>query len=276
MNARNNKAATEAGRATARSLPAPSKDATPTPAPVGGLTNLTPDLERWRRRPRPVVSINMAMTADGKIATVNHAISSFGSARDEQRLYELRAQADCVICGARTADRNNIDLGPGAAKYRRQRLAKGLDEYNLRVIVSGSGTLDPAAAVLRERFSPLIILVSAKASKQRIQGLLRTRCQVVVCGRAEVDLQAAVGWLRTTWRVRTLLCEGGGALNDAMFRAGLVDKLHLTVCPFLFGGRSAPTIADGRGVDSLDEAFQLRLTRRKQVGDEIFLSFRRA
>ena len=50
----------------------------------------------------PFVFINMAVTADGKIATANRAVHSFGSARDLEHLYELRATADAILCGART------------------------------------------------------------------------------------------------------------------------------------------------------------------------------
>ena len=42
----------------------------------------------------------MAMTADGKIATANRAVSSFGSARDHEHLLKLRATADAVIPGS--------------------------------------------------------------------------------------------------------------------------------------------------------------------------------
>ena len=55
--------------------------------------------------PRPFVLMNMAMTADGKIATANRVVSSFGSRRDQEHLYELRATADAVMAGARTAGR---------------------------------------------------------------------------------------------------------------------------------------------------------------------------
>jgi hypothetical protein len=41
----------------------------------------------------PFVFVNMAMAADGKIATANRAVHSFGSARDLNHLYELRATA---------------------------------------------------------------------------------------------------------------------------------------------------------------------------------------
>ena len=37
----------------------------------------------------PFVLVNMAITADGKIATANRAISSFGSAHDHDHLLEL-------------------------------------------------------------------------------------------------------------------------------------------------------------------------------------------
>jgi riboflavin biosynthesis pyrimidine reductase len=82
--------------------------------------------------------------------------------------------------------------------------------------------------------------------------------------------------LRAEWNVRRLLCEGGGELNDALFRAGLVDELHLTLCPMIFGGRSAPTIADGPGCARLADAFAMRLQSSRRVGEELFLVYVRA
>ena len=60
---------------------------------------------------RPFVLINMAMTADGRIATANRAVSSFGSERDHEHLLELRATADAVMCGARTVESSVVTLG---------------------------------------------------------------------------------------------------------------------------------------------------------------------
>ncbi len=95
----------------------------------------------------PFVFVNLAMTADGKIATANRAISTFGSKRDHDHLLKLRATADAVMAGATTVNAAPVNLGPGAAKYRRQRLKRGLSEYNLRVIVSGSGSINPDAEI---------------------------------------------------------------------------------------------------------------------------------
>jgi riboflavin biosynthesis pyrimidine reductase len=59
-----------------------------------------------------------------------------------------------------------------------------------------------------------------------------------------------------------------------MFRAGMVNQLHVTVCPRVFGGRSAPTIADGVGAGSLAQATQLELKSARRQGDEMFLVYR--
>jgi len=215
------------------------------------------------------------MTADGKIATENRAVSSFGSRRDQERLLELRATADAVMTGARTADLNDITLGPGPAKYRRARLRHGLAEYNLRIIVSGSGSVDPQAAVFKHKFSPLIILTTARAGRRRLDALREVADDVKICGKAEIDFRRALQWLRREWKVKRLLCEGGGEVNAALFRAGLVQELHLTVTPYVVGGRSAPTLADGLGAARLSLATNLELKSARRHGKEMFLFYRR-
>ena len=223
----------------------------------------------------PFVFINMAMTADGKIATANRAVSSFGSAHDHAHLLKLRATADAVMAGARTVDSAAIDLGPGPVRFRRARLKSGLAEYNLRVIASGSGSVDANAEVFQHHFSPVIILTTGRASRAKLRQLRAVADDVKVFGRREINFHQAFGWLRQKWGVQRLLCEGGGELNDALFRAGLVDELHLTICPKIFGGRDAPTFAGGRGFRRLKQALPLQIKSFKIIGDEVFAVFGR-
>ena len=228
-----------------------------------------------RHQPLPFVLVNMAMTADGKIATANRAVSSFGSAHDHEHLLELRATADAVMAGARTVGSAPINLGPGPARFRRRRLKNGLAEFNLRIIVSGSGLVNPKADVFRHRFSSVVVLTTRRAPPARLRQLRAVADEVKVCGNHKINFRAALRWLRAKWGVKRLLCEGGGELNAAMFRAGLVDELHLTVCPKIFGGRAAPTIAEGSGFRRLDEAAPLRITSLRRVGDEVFAVFKK-
>jgi 2,5-diamino-6-(ribosylamino)-4(3H)-pyrimidinone 5'-phosphate reductase len=219
----------------------------------------------------PFVYLNVAMTADGKLAPANRHFVPFGSRRDQEHLLELRTSADAVMSGARTVDLAAVKLGPGPAKYRRMRLKKGLAEYNLRVVVSGAGTLNPRSEIFKHRFSPIIILTTGRAPEARLRRLRTLADEVKVCGEKELDFELALRWLREQWNVKRLLCEGGGEINDALFRAGLVDEVHVTLCPVVFGGRKAPTLADGEGVSSLTDAHRLKIQSLKRIGDEQFL-----
>ena len=55
--------------------------------------------------------------------------------------------------------------------------------------------------------------------------------------------------------------------------AGVVDELHLTWCPRIFGGRAAPTLADGIGVPHLGDAARFQLKSIRRHADELFLVF---
>src|SRR5262245_4899715 len=224
---------------------------------------------------RPFLLVNMAMTADGKIATANRAVSSFGSRHDQAHLLELRATADAVMAGARTVDLNPVTMGPGPERYRQLRKRRGLGEYNVRIIVSREGSVDPMARIFEHTFSPILILTTGRINKARLKNLSAVANEVKICGTKEINFLTALRWLRRKWNIRRLLCEGGGELNDALFRAGLVDELHITICPIIFGGRDAPTIADGLGAGSLAAAKEFELRSRKRVGDELFLVYRR-
>jgi 2,5-diamino-6-(ribosylamino)-4(3H)-pyrimidinone 5'-phosphate reductase len=223
----------------------------------------------------PFVFSNFAMTADGKIAFGGRDFVPFGSKHDREHMMELRATADAVICGVRTVETTETILGTGGEKFRKRRLKNGLSEFPLRVVASGSGSIDPNANLFKKRFSPIIILTTARISKANLQKLRAVADEVKICGETKIDFCPALRWLRKKWNVRRLLCEGGGELNGALLHAGLVDELHLTICPKIFGGRTAPTIADGKGFERLADAAKFRLKSARLVAGELFTVFSR-
>jgi 5-amino-6-(5-phosphoribosylamino)uracil reductase len=223
----------------------------------------------------PFVFSNFAMTADGKIAFADGGFTAFSSRRDREHMMELRATADAVICGARTIEVTGTILGNGGEKFGKQRLEQGRAEHPLRIIVSGSGSINPAAKIFRKQFSPIVVLTTARISKSKLKKLRAVADEVKVSSTMEIDFPAALRWLRKKWKVKRLLCEGGGQLHCALVRADLLDELHLTVCPKIFGGRNAPTIADGEGVLRLAEAAGFKLKSANRVEDELFAIFSR-
>ncbi len=142
------------------------------------------------------------------------------------------------------------------------------------MIVSGAGSIDPAAEIFRHRFSPIILLTTERISATARERLRAAGAEIKICGRREIDFSAALSWLGARWGVKGLLCEGGGELNGALLRAGLVDEIYVTLCPVIFGGRQAPTLADGKGFETLAEATRLQMKSLKRIGNELFLVYR--
>ena len=215
------------------------------------------------------------MTADGKIAFADHEFNPFSSRRDRDHMMELRATADAVMCGARTVETPGVTMGSGGAKYQRQRLRRGLAENALRIIVSGSGRVNPDATIFKKRFSPIIILTTARISAVNLKKLRVMADEVKICGQTEINFASALRWLREKWHVKRLLCEGGGELHAALVKAGLLDELHLTISPKVFGGRTAPTIADGSNPSKLMDATGWELASFRRIEDEVFTVFSR-
>jgi 2,5-diamino-6-(ribosylamino)-4(3H)-pyrimidinone 5'-phosphate reductase len=235
--------------------------------------NPLPTLRPRLRDDLPFVYLNVATTADGKLAPPNRHFVPFSSKRDQELLMLLRTRCDALLAGARTVDSVPVNLGPGGKKYREIRLANGLSEYNLRVVVSGSGTLNPRAEIFKHKFSPLIVLVTERAGAVRIKRLQKLGAIVEICGESELDFTYTLKWLRKEWNVKCLLCEGGGEINGALFERDLVDEIYVTLCPKIFGGRSAPTLADGSGIEKLEQATKLKLKATERADDEMYLVY---
>lgn len=227
-----------------------------------------------RRLDLPFVRINMALTADGKIASADRGLTTFGSARDARHLYELRAEADAILCGARTIEQSRSTLGNGGGRFTQRRLRDGRQRFPLRVVVSGSGSIAVDAEIWGRDYGPIVVVTSPRAPADRLRWFRKHAAAVYVSPTSDIDWVRMVIWLRRKYGAEGILSEGGGELNDALIRAGVVQELHLTWCPWLLGGRLAPTMADGRGVESLAAAQNFELSECRRVGAERFLVYR--
>jgi riboflavin biosynthesis pyrimidine reductase len=79
--------------------------------------------------------------------------------------------------------------------------------------------------------------------------------------------------LRGEYGVKRLVCEGGAQVLRSLLAADLVDELHTTLCPRVFGGVKAPTLTGLAGA-FLPRSISLRLTEREVVDGECFLRYR--
>jgi riboflavin-specific deaminase-like protein len=212
------------------------------------------------------------MTVDGKVTTKNYTAVDFTSREDKAHLIRQRALGDAVLIGHSTLEHDNVRLGIPRPELRQERMARGQFPYPIRVIVSNAGHIDPSLNIFQTDFAPILIF-STMRMPRKIQEQLRLKATLHLSDAARVDLRWMLQQLRYDYKVKYLACEGGPALFRSLLELGLVDQLNLTVAPFVFGGRNAPTMT-GVNFNFLPRSIRCSLKKMRIVGEECFLTYR--
>ncbi len=222
---------------------------------------------------RPYILINMAMSADGKIAAARSHFSRMGSSADTRHLLQLRTRVDGILCGATTVIREQADLLAPSPTTRRDSATAA--KRPLRIIATATGQLPTDAPIFQTPGPPIVILTTASIGARKIAAYRAAASDVYVERQATVQWKKALRWLQTKLEVSRLLLEGGGELNQALLSEDLVDEIRLTVCPYIFGGEEAPTIAGGSGFPHLADCPEWQFSQQRRIGDELFLKVTR-
>ena len=220
---------------------------------------------------RPFVVATFAMTVDGKTTTRNFTPVDFTSREDKLHLFRQRALADAVLIGHTSLKRDNVRLGipPKLQKARRKR---GQTPASIRVIVSDKGKIDNRLNIFQSDISPIIIF-STRRMPRKYRRALREKATLHLTRAQHVDLAAMLRTLRDKYKVRTVACEGGPTLFRALLERGLIDRLNLTLAPYMFGGANAPTLT-GLSKEFLPASVHCSLIDMRVVGNECFLTYR--
>src|SRR5574341_600353 len=196
---------------------------------------------------RPYVHINVAATADGKIDTFERRGAEISSARDKERVDELRAEADAVMVGGRTLHDEDPKLIVRSERLHTERLARGLPPNPAKVGISSRLRLQPDSNFLNAGPAKIFLFTTAQTDEAQLAMLRSRGAEVFVHGSDRVNLKSALETLKIKG-VNRLMVEGGATLNFELMQLGLVDELTIYVAPMIFGGETAPTTATGSGL----------------------------
>ena len=161
-----------------------------------------------------------------------------------------------------------------SSTLRAERVARGQAAFPLRVVVTNSGRLSSDLKLFQAKAGSIIIFTSSWMSRPAEERFRSLGVEVVRHSGPAVTLLRMLQQLRRNFRVRSLVCEGGATLLRSLLEHELVDRLHLTICPAIFGGRSAPTLTGLPGA-FLPRTISLHLTEMKVSADgECFVEYR--
>ena len=213
------------------------------------------------QRGRPFVTLKLASTLDGRIATTKGESRWITGPEARALVHRLRGRVDGVMVGAGTALADDPELSARQGKRVVHRPVRVLVDSKLRVPTrSKLYRPHPGARTW--------VLCSRRAAAAHALPASARLFPVRSRGR-HLDLAAAMRALAGEG-LTTLLVEGGGELAAALLRAGLVDEIHWLIAPRLLGG-------DGRSalgpleLGRLEDALRLQDVRSRRVGSDLHI-----
>ena len=221
------------------------------------------------RAGRPLVTLKLATTLDGRIATKSGQSQWITGEPARKAAHAMRGRHDAIMVGVGTVMADDPELTCRIPGFRSLPLVRVVADSHLRTALT-------SRLVATARTIPTWVVArnGADAARRRALGDLGVTLLDVPGTEAGVDLRRALQALAERGITR-LLVEGGGQLAASLLRAGLVDRLAWFHAPSVMGGDGWPA-AQGFGISKLADMPRFVRHTTTQVGADLLTEFQRA
>ncbi len=211
-------------------------------------------------RGRPQVTLKLALSADGRIATASGDSQWITGPQARRHVHAERLRHDAVMVGAGTARLDDPSLTVRGL---------GADRSPVRIVVSRRLDFEGARLAQDLPHTPLWIVHGPKVPAAKTSHWTRDGVRL---------LQAPVqgGSLDLTHMMQSLAaagltsvyCEGGGTLAASLIQAGLVDDLIMYSAGVLIGAEGQPGLG-AMGLDVLAQAPRFEMVDQSVIGPDL-------
>lgn len=221
--------------------------------------------EKFIRHKMPFVTLKIAESLDGKIASVSGDSKWISSNLSREYVRALRRESDAVMVGINTILKDDPLLLPRIkAKKMPWRiiadstLKTPLNSQVMKTVKLGRvviGTTDRAAnarkAALFEKKGVFVIKTKPKNGKVDIKTLLAALAER---------------------NIMNLLVEGGGTLAGALCDEGLVDKFIFIIAPKIIGGKYSISSIMGKGAKDMSKTLAIKNVEIKRLDNDVIIT----
>ena len=208
---------------------------------------------------RPRVTLKLATSFDGRIATVSGESQWITGADARRDVHGLRACHDAVLVGGGTARADNPSLNVRGL---------GLVRQPIRIVASRHLDFDAPDLQASRDVAPLWLCHGPQA---RVSGVWQSQCdallQVPLAPEGQLDLVVLMQALAKKG-LTSVLCEGGGQLAASLLRAGLVDDVILYTAGLALGADGLAGLGD-LALSHLHMAPRFELISARKIGPDI-------
>jgi len=217
---------------------------------------------KFMQRGVPFVTLKVAQSLDGDIATASGQSHWITSLTARKKVHHLRSQHDAVLIGVNTVITDDPQLTVRHVQGHQPR----------RIILDGRLRIPLEARVLNDEFAEqTLVFTTTRAPREKITRIQEKGAQVF-CVEAQDTGQISVEHLLRKLGelgISSVLVEGGQEVFTQFLRSKQVDKMVIFAAPILIG-QGLKAFGD-LGVSRVDEALHLRDVKVQRLGEDIWL-----
>jgi diaminohydroxyphosphoribosylaminopyrimidine deaminase / 5-amino-6-(5-phosphoribosylamino)uracil reductase len=212
----------------------------------------------------PLVTLKMAMSLDGKVATRTGDARWISGPESREVVHRWRAENDAVA------------VGSGTVRADDPRLTARTDDLDVRqptrVIFDSGPRLTPGAALFGDiEAAPVVVVTGLEADPEKLARLESAGAQSVIAVGSDPAARFTDALRKLGRReISSLLLEGGPTLAGVALAAGQVDRVEVFVAPIILGGGRAAT--EGPGPALVTDAARLPGMIATPVGQDVLMS----
>lgn len=214
---------------------------------------------------RPFVTLKMAATLDGRIATASGDARWVTGAPARELVHRMRHGVDAILVGAGTVRADDPELTVRLADTR------GMDP--IRFVLDTDLTLSEEARMLNQPSTAGTYVVcsphAAEADKRRLAAKGAAILEIPA-DRGKINLSSLVERMGLMG-ITSLLIEGGAAVAADALQAGIINKVVLFFAPKLLGGDDGVPLFRGTGAALMKDALPVKDVRVERVGEDILV-----
>lgn len=220
---------------------------------------------KYIRTGLPFVTLKVAMTLDGKIATPDGQSKWITCEKSRTYVHKLRNDADVVLTAIGTVKADDPQLT--------SRIKNGKDP--LRIVIDPELEIPLNARILN--VPPETIIVTGALSMEKCNDrILKKKEKLTHMGIRFIEYSGKLNlkWLMTELgkkEIISVLIEGGSSLSSHALEDGIVDKVMFFIAPKIIGGRKSYPAVGGNSYRNLEDAYKIKNIKIRRFGDDILI-----
>lgn len=210
----------------------------------------------------PFVTVKIAQSLDGKIATKTGDSKWVTSETSRVYSHRLRQYYDAIMVGVNTVLRDNPRLDAWFSKTQ-----------PIKIIVDSQLSTPQEAHIFSNKSRVVIVtLPTGPGQETENRNILAKQAKIL-----EVKEKAGQVNLKDMMRklaqmeIINIFVEGGGTLIGSLFDEGLVDRVLFFISPKIIGGKEALSSVMGKGISRLGQAVKLKNLKVSRFGEDMLV-----